>query len=241
MPGPGVTNMTSPTPRSATPDHEHRGPPAAAPDEPQERATSAREPSCDLVRCRGLTGGDRRQSDLCEGAPTGSLGRMVLTVTEPAREKILELRAQEDEPDDARPAHRGHRRPGRRVHLRPHVRPGGRGRRRRRRRGRGRRASCRSSSRSTASTPLRGATLDLPTTDGQQGLVLRNPNRPDPLSGAHVELSGTIAEKVQPAARRSRSTRRSPRTAASPPLDRVEGEVVYVTMGGGCQGAPCRP
>src|SRR5882672_53709 len=44
---------------------------------------------------------------------------------------------------------------------------------------------------------LRGATLDMPSTEGQGGLVLRNPNRPDPLSGAHLELTGTTDERVR--------------------------------------------
>ena len=43
---------------------------------------------------------------------------------------------------------------------------------------------------------LAGATLDIPS-GGGPGLVLRNPNRPNPLSGKHLELTGTIAEKVQ--------------------------------------------
>src|SRR5262245_47051608 len=45
---------------------------------------------------------------------------------------------------------------------------------------------------------LRGATLDLPTADGQGGLVLRNPNRPQtPVLGEIMELTGTVEEKVQ--------------------------------------------
>ena len=51
---------------------------------------------------------------------------------------------------------------------------------------------------------LRGATLDMPSTDGQAGLVLRNPNRPDPLSGAHLELTGTTEEKIRPRSHRGR-------------------------------------
>ena len=43
---------------------------------------------------------------------------------------------------------------------------------------------------------LRGATLDLPANAGQGGLVLRNPNRPNPLAGADLELTGDIADKV---------------------------------------------
>jgi Fe/S biogenesis protein NfuA len=82
---------------------------------------------------------------------------------------------------------------------------------------------------------LTGATIDLPTASGQQGLVLRNPNRPDPLGGAHIELSGTVDEKVQ----QLLDGQINPALAAHggfAALDRVEGEKVFVTMGGGCQG-----
>ena len=44
---------------------------------------------------------------------------------------------------------------------------------------------------------LTGATLDAPSTPGQGGLVIKNPNRPDPLAGLDLELEGTVAEKVQ--------------------------------------------
>ena len=120
---------------------------------------------------------------------------MVMIVTEPAREKILELRAQEDDPDAlglrvevtgvqgveytydltfdpvAEPTSRPAMWSNTRVDL-PVIVP------------------------VDSLDALRGATLDLPTTGGQHGLVLRNPNRPDPLSGAHIELTGTIEEKV---------------------------------------------
>ena len=43
---------------------------------------------------------------------------------------------------------------------------------------------------------LQGATLDLPQTAGQGGMVIRNPNRPDPLAGVELDLHGDIAEKV---------------------------------------------
>lgn len=82
---------------------------------------------------------------------------------------------------------------------------------------------------------LRGATLDIPSANGQQGLVLRNPNRPDPLSGAHVDLTGTPAEKVQ----QLLDGQINPALASHggfAQLDRVDGETAYVTMGGGCQG-----
>jgi Fe/S biogenesis protein NfuA len=159
---------------------------------------------------------------------------MVLTVTEPAQEKILELRAQEDEPDAL----------GLRIEV-TGVRgveytydltfdpvadadvsagdvieqQGG--------------LSVIIPAESIDA--LKGATLDLPSTAGQAGLVLRNPNRPDPLSGAHLELTGTIAERVQ----QLLDQQINPSLAMHggfAGLDRVEDETVYVTMGGGCQG-----
>lgn len=81
---------------------------------------------------------------------------------------------------------------------------------------------------------LTGATLDIPA-GGGPGLVLRNPNRPDPLSGKHLELTGTVAEKVQ----QLLVEQINPALAAHggfAELKGVEGDTVYVTMGGGCQG-----
>jgi Fe/S biogenesis protein NfuA len=159
---------------------------------------------------------------------------MVLTITDPARDKILELRAQEDDPEEL----------GLRVEVTgvrgveytydltfdpvaeadldagdlieeqgtlPIIIP------------------------SESIDALRGATLDLPTAGGQAGLVLRNPNRPDPLSGAHLELTGTVDERI----RQLLDEQINPALAMHggfAGLDRVEGEVAYVTMGGGCQG-----
>jgi Fe/S biogenesis protein NfuA len=159
---------------------------------------------------------------------------MVLTVTDPAREKILELRAQEDDPDTL----------GLRIEVTgvqgveytydltfdpvAEADP-----------------SVGDLVESQGDLPvivpfdsidaLRGATLDLPSATGQQGLVLRNPNRPDPLSGAHIELSGTTEEKV----RQLLDGQINPSLAMHggyAALERVEDDVVYVTMGGGCQG-----
>jgi Fe/S biogenesis protein NfuA len=82
---------------------------------------------------------------------------------------------------------------------------------------------------------LRGAVLDLPADAAQGGLVLRNPNRPDPLGADGLELSGTVAEKVQMLL----DQRINPALAAHggfAALDRVEDDRVFVTMGGGCQG-----
>jgi Fe/S biogenesis protein NfuA len=159
---------------------------------------------------------------------------MVMIVTEPAREKILELRAHEDDPDALGlrvevtgvqgveytydltfdPVADANLEAGDVVEQEgalPVIIP------------------------VDSLDALRGATLDLPTTGAQNGLVLRNPNRPDPLSGAHMELTGTIDEKV----RQLLDGQINPALAMHggfAGLDRVEGSVVYVTMGGGCQG-----
>lgn len=83
---------------------------------------------------------------------------------------------------------------------------------------------------------LVGATLDLPSSSDQPGLVLRNPNRPNPLAGAEVELSGTTEEKIRQLLEQSIN----PALAAHGGfalLERVEdGQRAVVTMGGGCQG-----
>ena len=136
-------------------------------------------------------------------------------------------------PDRPGPARRGHRHPRRRVRLRPHLRPGRRGRRRRR--PSTSRATCRSSCPPASIEQLTGATLDVPRRR-RAGLVLRNPNRPDPLAGKRPRAHRHDRRAGRAAARASRSTRRSPPTAASPSSKGVEDDKVYVTMGGGCQG-----
>src|ERR671917_437098 len=103
---------------------------------------------------------------------------MVLIVTDPARDKILELRAQEDEPDA--------------LGLRIEV-------------------------------------------TGVQGVEYTYDLTFDPLGGAHIELSGTVEERV----RQLLDGQINPSLAMHggfAALDRVEDDKVYVTMGGGCQG-----
>ena len=83
--------------------------------------------------------------------------------------------------------------------------------------------------------PLWGATLDLPSTEGQGGLVIRNPNRPDPLAGFDIELTGTVTERVQ----QLLDQQINPALAAHggfASLVEVQGSTAVVTMGGGCQG-----
>lgn len=82
---------------------------------------------------------------------------------------------------------------------------------------------------------LRGATLDIPRTAGQAGLVIRNPNRPNPLAGRDIELTGDTADKV----RQLLAEAINPGLAAHggwADLVGVEGTTVFLTMGGGCQG-----
>jgi Fe/S biogenesis protein NfuA len=159
---------------------------------------------------------------------------MVLTVTEPAQEKILELRAQEDEPDTLglRIEVTGVRGPEYTYDLTfdpladADVEAGDVIEKQ---------GDLAVIIPADSTDALKGATLDLPSTAGQAGLVLRNPNRPDPLSGAHLELSGTTAEKVQ----QLLDQQINPSLAMHggfAGLDRVEDDTVYVTMGGGCQG-----
>ena len=83
---------------------------------------------------------------------------------------------------------------------------------------------------------LSGSTLDVPSNPSQGGLVIRNPNRPDPLAGAgDLELTGDVVEKINTLLEK----RINPALAAHggfATLIGVEGAVAYVTMGGGCQG-----
>lgn len=80
---------------------------------------------------------------------------------------------------------------------------------------------------------LRGATLDH--TD-DAGLVIRNPNRPSPtISAGPVELSGTVEEKLQALLDHEINPSLAMHGGFAG-LDRVEGDVAYITMGGGCQG-----
>ena len=83
---------------------------------------------------------------------------------------------------------------------------------------------------------LAGATLDLPSNPTQGGLVIRNPNRPNPLGDiGTLELTGEIPEQVgQLIAERINPALASHGGFAT--LVGVDGGTVFVTMGGGCQG-----
>jgi len=83
---------------------------------------------------------------------------------------------------------------------------------------------------------LLGATLDLPSNPDQGGLVLRNPNRPEiPRLGDPIELTGSVEDKV----RQLLDQQVNPAIAAHggyAAVQKVEGSAAYITMGGGCQG-----
>lgn len=82
---------------------------------------------------------------------------------------------------------------------------------------------------------LDGATLDLPSSANQPGLVLRNPNRPDLGPNSQLDLSGSVEEQINEVLLK----RINPSIAAHggfAELVRVEGNTALVKLGGGCQG-----
>jgi len=83
---------------------------------------------------------------------------------------------------------------------------------------------------------LQGAELDLPRDAGQGGLVIRNPNRPDPLAGISVELTGDLAERVAQLLEQSINPALAAHGGYATLVGIDDENKVYVTMGGGCQG-----
>lgn len=83
---------------------------------------------------------------------------------------------------------------------------------------------------------LVGATLDLPSNPVQGGLVIRNPNRPNPLGDAgELELSGEVPERIEQLLAQSINPMLASHGGFAT-LIGVDGHIAYVTMGGGCQG-----
>jgi len=83
---------------------------------------------------------------------------------------------------------------------------------------------------------LRGAELDLPRTAGQGGLVIRNPNTPDPFEGIDIELSGELPDKVVQLLDESVNPMLDSHGGFAQFVGVDDDNNVYVTMGGGCQG-----
>ena len=84
---------------------------------------------------------------------------------------------------------------------------------------------------------LRGSTLDVPSIHGQGGLVIRNPNRPNPLGDmGRLELTGSIADKVQQLLDMSINPALASHGGYASLVEVNDDDSVVVTMGGGCQG-----
>lgn len=83
---------------------------------------------------------------------------------------------------------------------------------------------------------LRGAELDLPRSSGQGGLVIRNPNRSNPLAGIEVELTGDLPEKVAQLLEQSVNPALASHGGFATLVGVDDDNKAYVTMGGGCQG-----
>jgi Fe/S biogenesis protein NfuA len=83
---------------------------------------------------------------------------------------------------------------------------------------------------------MQGSTLDIPSNPMQGGLVIRNPNRPPVLAAADVELSGTLPEKVQQLLDLSINPALAAHGGFASLVKVEEESIVHVLMGGGCQG-----
>ena len=84
---------------------------------------------------------------------------------------------------------------------------------------------------------LLGSTLDVPSMSQQGGLVIRNPNRPNPLGDmGRLELTGGIAEKVQQLLDVSINPALASHGGFASLVEVRDDDTVVVTMGGGCQG-----
>ena len=89
----------------------------------------------------------------------------------------------------------------------------------------------------TSVSRLRGSTLDVPSMPGQGGLVIRNPNRPNPLGDmGRLELTGTIGEQVQQLLDVSINPALASHGGFASLVEVHDDDSVVVTMGGGCQG-----
>ncbi len=84
-------------------------------------------------------------------------------------------------------------------------------------------------------TQLTGATLDLPSNPMQGGLVIRNPNRPNPLEGEDIDLTGEPGEKLQQLLDRHINPSLASHGGYAE-LVKMDGTEAHILMGGGCQG-----
>ncbi len=82
---------------------------------------------------------------------------------------------------------------------------------------------------------MRGSVLDIPGQSANGGLVIRNPNRPDPLKGLDLDLDGELPEKIQAVLDQAINPMLASHGGFAN-LVGVDGTSAIVTMGGGCQG-----
>lgn len=82
---------------------------------------------------------------------------------------------------------------------------------------------------------LTGATLDLPEDANQGGLVLRNPNKPDPMAGVDLTADGDLSDKVTLVIEKIINPMLAQHDGYAQ-LAGVQGTKVFVLMGGGCHG-----
>ena len=85
-------------------------------------------------------------------------------------------------------------------------------------------------------TKLAGATLDLPSNPAQGGLIIRNPNRPNPLGDVgELVLEGEVPQRIAQLLEQNVNPMLASHGGFAT-LVGVDGHTAYVTMGGGCQG-----
>ncbi len=82
---------------------------------------------------------------------------------------------------------------------------------------------------------MTGATLDVPAANTPGGLVIRNPNTPNPLDGLDIELEGELPEQIQQVLDQAINPALASHGGYTT-LVGVDGTKAIVTMGGGCQG-----
>lgn len=80
-----------------------------------------------------------------------------------------------------------------------------------------------------------GAVLDVSANSAAGGLVIRNPNTPDPLEGLDIDLSGEMPQRVQAVLDQAINPALASHGGYAT-LVNIEDTTVFVTMGGGCQG-----
>ncbi|MEL7155701.1 MAG: NifU family protein [Actinomycetota bacterium] len=83
---------------------------------------------------------------------------------------------------------------------------------------------------------MAGAVLDVPSNSAAGGLVIKNPNTPDPLAGLDLDLEGPLPVKVQAVLDQAVNPALASHGGYATLVGVEEETKVFVTMGGGCQG-----